>query len=997
MVDYTYADASSPGSDPTGDHGYSEYEGVFESGTAHDLAEWNVTFSNPMSLINQALAPYNYFNLPFIPQAFTNAMGGYEPSYLGDWHLSSEGWASDTQYYKYYENDRTGDWFIQYWDHEPDHDDPPLYTEYGGPSHDALSQAMGQAQAAAQKKANQTPPDEAPPAQSADQNRLEEEGSGSGGEYSSSEQSEPPSPGDETGQAQNNAENRAQERLESAASGNSTEVSPSSQGGVSIPSTPDTPVSGVSQPTAPIAPSGNAGAPAQSAWDQFVGVASQVANAHAQLSAGVVQAFVVDGFMGSVQGIYDLAKGAYNAATQYASWQMNRLWSSPWKVLVDPWGVGEGIGIAAKKVSELTAKMQPYVDEISSLPSETIWKLFIGDFDAVRGQVSPTLLRAAELAHGLSSSVYESIASNLTMDKAPGLLGRVFGMVLYEIVEGLVITGITAGAGAAAVGAKIAKKLTRLSDLPGLDSPKVQKAINDVVGFLQSGGKVDGPSKPPATPHMPKSSAELADEAAALAKKKCDEARALGKEGGCFVPGTLVSVTSVALHDKSISDFLLVTTNGICPSSEPGVSEQSFSRSVDAKEYASLPIETISLGSRVVASNPHPWEFDSRWEEPESDSWRTIHLEMYKQDGSVIDSQLLRPVEVVESLNLHPGRMILIHADELDVAGMALIKSVSNAPSIAQGTGRVVIGRFMTREVNELIRLTLSTGDVVEGTPNHPLWSVDLNDWQAMEMFEAGDYLAGHEENVLVLSKERVEHTTPVYNLEVHGEHVYHLTQAGILAHNTYPEDTPNPPPTKDIVPEPPSPPKADDIVPEVKGVEPTTRYTLKDRLNSPDDGAHKEVFSVMETDKIAVGILKKGASPAILAKERALLKQLEEAGLPVMKNHEITEYNGRPAIVMDRYALGSKKIVKYNSKIRDLESIGGSVLLNEKSISDLMAIKSKMMEKNIKIDELQFLIGEDGSVVIADPLDVYPQPPTSRNKKMIDMLIRKAIENTRI
>ncbi|ADG67426.1 hypothetical protein Plim_1593 [Planctopirus limnophila DSM 3776] len=166
-----------------------------------------------MSLINQALAPYNYYNLPFIPQAFTNAMGGYEPSYLGDWHLSSEGWASDTQYYKYYENDRTGDWRIDYWDHKPAENETPQRSEYGGPSYDSIQQQAYAAQQQAQSQANQTPPDEAPAAKSADQNRLEEEQSASGSEGGSYTPSNPVAPGNEVGQASRNAMDRAYERL----------------------------------------------------------------------------------------------------------------------------------------------------------------------------------------------------------------------------------------------------------------------------------------------------------------------------------------------------------------------------------------------------------------------------------------------------------------------------------------------------------------------------------------------------------------------------------------------------------------------------------------------------------------------------------------------------------------------------------------------------------------------------------------------------------------
>jgi len=48
-----------------------------------------------------------------------------------------------------------------------------------------------------------------------------------------------------------------------------------------------------------------------------------------------------------------------------------------------------------------------------------------------------------------------------------------------------------------------------------------------------------------------------------------------------------------------------------------------------------------------------------------------------------------------------------------------------------------------------------------------------------------------------------------------------------------------------------------------------------------------------------------------------------------------------------------------------------------------------------VKVDDLQFLIGEDGSVVIADPLDVKPgEVPSTNNKQMIKKLIEVARRN---
>jgi len=53
------------------------------------------------------------------------------------------------------------------------------------------------------------------------------------------------------------------------------------------------------------------------------------------------------------------------------------------------------------------------------------------------------------------------------------------------------------------------------------------------------------------------------------------------------------------------------------------------------------------------------------------------------------------------------------------------------------------------------------------------------------------------------------------------------------------------------------------------------------------------------------------------------------------------------------------------------------------------------MMDANIKIDDLQFLIDADGHVVVADPLAVhYDTPISASNQRMIDVLIDVAKEN---
>lgn len=167
----------------------------------------------------------------------------------------------------------------------------------------------------------------------------------------------------------------------------------------------------------------------------------------------------------------------------------------------------------------------------------------------------------------------------------------------------------------------------------------------------------------------------------------------------------------------------------------------------------------------------------------------------------------------------------------------------------------------------------------------------------------------------------------------------------------------------------------------------PTSKYELGAKLGN---GGNKDVFAVKGDESKAVGILKKGTSLAAIVDEVALIEKLGAQGLPTVKIHEVVEVEGRPAIVMDRYAQGSKDVVRLqNNKVR---IVGDSTFLNEKSVADLQKIRDIMVKNNVKIDDLQFLIKSDGSVVIADPLNVVVgQGPSNVNLRTIELLISVA------
>lgn len=139
--------------------------------------------------------------------------------------------------------------------------------------------------------------------------------------------------------------------------------------------------------------------------------------------------------------------------------------------------------------------------------------------------------------------------------------------------------------------------------------------------------------------------------------------------------------------------------------------------------------------------------------------------------------------------------------------------------------------------------------------------------------------------------------------------------------------------------------------------------------------------------------MLRAGENPQLLTDELRLLNQLEDLGLPTANARGPVNVSGHPGLVFDRFAQGSKDIVRLeNGKVR---IVGESSLLNAQSVTDLQGIRNTMVNNKIQINDLQFLISERGRVVIADPLAVNLNTlPSKNNLRMIDLLIQSAKSN---
>ena len=163
---------------------------------------------------------------------------------------------------------------------------------------------------------------------------------------------------------------------------------------------------------------------------------------------------------------------------------------------------------------------------------------------------------------------------------------------------------------------------------------------------------------------------------------------------------------------------------------------------------------------------------------------------------------------------------------ELEVHGAAHITDIGDCPEISEGEGSVVTARYLTREVHAIARVTVARAsrswidalqaewrepsgidltdlvdlsptelahfealglielEVLEGTPIHPIWSEDLQSWVPLGELALGETLRSADGPAVVLSVTIANTSQPVYNIEVHGEHVYQAGEFGLLVHN---------------------------------------------------------------------------------------------------------------------------------------------------------------------------------------------------------------------
>jgi len=162
---------------------------------------------------------------------------------------------------------------------------------------------------------------------------------------------------------------------------------------------------------------------------------------------------------------------------------------------------------------------------------------------------------------------------------------------------------------------------------------------------------------------------------------------------------------------------------------------------------------------------------------------------MTKTNGGELSLTLLRPSVWFEAHNAQVGSTIPISMPEMGAVGDAEVLSITSCPSITPGEGNVVTGKFIHHSNGNLLNVALEGSDEQIGvTDNHPYWSEDRKDYIPAGELRIGETVRtvhGLRRIGKILPRPRDE---PVYNIEVHREHVYLVGSTGTLVHNSCPE-----------------------------------------------------------------------------------------------------------------------------------------------------------------------------------------------------------------
>jgi hypothetical protein len=194
----------------------------------------------------------------------------------------------------------------------------------------------------------------------------------------------------------------------------------------------------------------------------------------------------------------------------------------------------------------------------------------------------------------------------------------------------------------------------------------------------------------------------------------------------------------------------------------------------------SQEIRDLAIGDPLAVP-----QWDRVDHEIDSQTWRKLTLVMHTPQGDRFDITLLRPIGWLESCNAQVGSSIHLVVSEQGLDGLADVLAIEPCPSISSGVGRVVTGTF-THVRGGILRIRLAgLAEPLGVTSNHSIYSSDRLDFVPAGELRVGETLRNLDGDVRIESIEQLGSEERVYNLEIHGEHVFRVASSGLLVHNS--------------------------------------------------------------------------------------------------------------------------------------------------------------------------------------------------------------------
>lgn len=204
------------------------------------------------------------------------------------------------------------------------------------------------------------------------------------------------------------------------------------------------------------------------------------------------------------------------------------------------------------------------------------------------------------------------------------------------------------------------------------------------------------------------------------------------------------------------------------------------------RRFQSRNIEDVRVGDRVVA-NTRDLDDSYCWPpEPDPNTWKHICLSFANQERNKVKVELLRPDDWLREHQIKVGTEVAIDLREFGCCGTATVDSVKPCPPIQSGAGCVVTGTYLSEKAEDVYDLAIEGLETTIGvTSTHPVYSVDRKSFVHAHSLRKGESVRLAKGEARKVTSLRPRHGSfAVYNLEVHGAHVYHVSALGVLVHN---------------------------------------------------------------------------------------------------------------------------------------------------------------------------------------------------------------------